>query len=640
VSFPGSSRTLLACALTALLAACDSTPPTTPTPEPPAGCSFAVSDAPPTPMDAGGGEFTVAVTAAAGCLWAAASSASFIAPMGAASGSGAGLVRFGIHANDGAPRQGSVQVASKTLIVQQAGAGASGPCELGVTPTAATVAAGGADVTIDVSVVSGTSCTWSAASNDPFIAVKSAGPGAGPGSAVLTVSANGGATRVGTVTIGTRTVTILQESTAAPSCTFSVSPTETAAASAGGTVVVTVAKTQGTACPWIAEARSGFLSIAGNSSGVDSGSITVAVEANGGVARSGTVIVAGQPVTVSQAAPPLSCEFSISPSQTPAFSSGGQTFVHVQNTQGDVCPWTAVANDSFLVITSGSSGVNTGIVAIQIQANTGALRAGTVTIAGQTFTVTQNGPTTPCLYQISPTTIEAGAAQMSEMVYITKLQGDTCNWSAQSSSSFVTLDPASGQIPLLGYSNMMVFVWENTGPARSATVTVGNATLTVTQAAALSSTSAALLSFDSDPGDFVGGGQSQNFTFTSSQFEVTLNGSQSVLTFNRPLLVSPPVSLRLEAPAGLQLTPGYYPNSHRFASGGLPGLNFGYDHRGCNDSTGRFLIAEAVYGPGGTVQRFHARFEQYCSGQSAGLRGTIWIDAAGSMTPPTLPPFP
>ena len=71
---------------------------------------------------------------------------------------------------------------------------------------------------------------------------------------------------------------------------------------------------------------------------------------------------------------------------------------------------------------------------------------------------------------------------------------------------------------------------------------------------------------------------------------------------------------------------------------GAPGLDFSGSGRGCNQLTGRFLVATAVFS-GTQVQRFHARFEQHCEGWSVALRGQIWIDASGAM-PPSLPGFP
>ena len=61
-------------------------------------------------------------------------------------------------------------------------------------------------------------------------------------------------------------------------------------------------------------------------------------------------------------------------------------------TAGTGCAWTAVSNATFITITSGSSGSGNGSVGYSVAANTGSTsRNGTMTIAGQTFTVTQAG---------------------------------------------------------------------------------------------------------------------------------------------------------------------------------------------------------------------------------------------------------
>ena len=54
------------------------------------------------------------------------------------------------------------------------------------------------------------------------------------------------------------------------------------------------------------------------------------------------------------------------------------------------CAWTAVSNTDWITVTSGTSGSGNGGVSYSVAANTGtASRTGTLTIAGQTFTVTQ-----------------------------------------------------------------------------------------------------------------------------------------------------------------------------------------------------------------------------------------------------------
>jgi hypothetical protein len=53
------------------------------------------------------------------------------------------------------------------------------------------------------------------------------------------------------------------------------------------------------------------------------------------------------------------------------------------------CGWTATSNVTWISITSGSSGVGDGTVNYSVAANGGVRRSGTITIAGQVFTVKQ-----------------------------------------------------------------------------------------------------------------------------------------------------------------------------------------------------------------------------------------------------------
>ncbi len=84
------------------------------------------------------------------------------------------------------------------------------------------------------------------------------------------------------------------------------------------------------------------------------------------------------------------CTFSINPTSASFAASGGTGSVSV--TAGAGCAWTATSNSSFVTITSGSSGSGNGTVGYSVASNTGSSsRNGTMTIAGQTFTVTQAG---------------------------------------------------------------------------------------------------------------------------------------------------------------------------------------------------------------------------------------------------------
>ncbi|MBI5374605.1 MAG: hypothetical protein HZA77_04160 [Candidatus Schekmanbacteria bacterium] len=84
------------------------------------------------------------------------------------------------------------------------------------------------------------------------------------------------------------------------------------------------------------------------------------------------------------------CTYSIDPASISlsALSSSG----NVKVTAGNGCAWTAISNDSWITITSGSSGTGNGTVKYTVDTNSSNNgRSGTMTIAGYTFTITQAG---------------------------------------------------------------------------------------------------------------------------------------------------------------------------------------------------------------------------------------------------------
>ncbi len=85
------------------------------------------------------------------------------------------------------------------------------------------------------------------------------------------------------------------------------------------------------------------------------------------------------------------CSYTLSSTCKSFNSEGGTDSVSVTATASD-CDWTAASNDSWITIDSGSSGIGNGTVSYSVSSNTGTnSRTGTITIAGETFTVTQEG---------------------------------------------------------------------------------------------------------------------------------------------------------------------------------------------------------------------------------------------------------
>ncbi len=94
-----------------------------------------------------------------------------------------------------------------------------------------------------------------------------------------------------------------------------------------------------------------------------------------------------------------SCNFSIS-SITQSFNSFGGTD-HVNVMTQNQCVWTAFSNAGWITMTSGSNGQGAGTVSYLVSSNSDTVfRTGTLTIAGKTFTVTQEGieESQVCLY--------------------------------------------------------------------------------------------------------------------------------------------------------------------------------------------------------------------------------------------------
>jgi hypothetical protein len=165
------------------------------------------------------------------------------------------------------------------------------------------------------------------------------------------------------------------------------------------------------------------------------------------------------------------CIFSLSPTSPQVVSSsGGNTSVTV--TAGVGCSWTATSNAAWITVTGGATGTGNGTVSISVAANTGSAREGTLTIAGQTYTISQSG--VPCTYTLSPTSNEVGASSGTGTFSVTAPGG--CQWSAVSNTGFITTSSSGSGNGTVSYS-----FTANSGVARSGTITVGGQTFTLNQ---------------------------------------------------------------------------------------------------------------------------------------------------------------
>jgi hypothetical protein len=175
----------------------------------------------------------------------------------------------------------------------------------------------------------------------------------------------------------------------AESCAFRLSATNVTLAAKGGSKHVSV-KVKSTDCPWTAVSNDPFITITSGTSGTGGGRVNYTVPGNTNTtALTGTMTIAGQTVTVNQAAG--GCAYSFSPKVRKIKAGGGPATVKVKPNFND-CVWTAVSNDPFITITDGVSGLGDGTVSYTVAANTNATTVtGTITIGGETFTVIQSG---------------------------------------------------------------------------------------------------------------------------------------------------------------------------------------------------------------------------------------------------------
>jgi hypothetical protein len=260
----------------------------------------------------------------------------------------------------------------------------NGGCSFSILPTGLSYPPEGGMNGVTVLAQSG--CNWTAVSNNPeFITVTSGSGGSGLGNVIYSVAPNSTMLpRSGTMIIAGQTFTVDQN---AQSCTFSVTPPNQNFTLEGGPGIVTV--TAGAGCQWTAVSNNpDFITIISpaNGSGIGIGSVSYQVGISTGSARTGTMTIAGQTFTVTQE---TGCSFFID--QTNRSFSASAATGNISVTAGEGCDWTAVSNSpGFITITAGSQGTGNGTVVYSITANTTTSpRNGTITVAGQTFTVFQ-----------------------------------------------------------------------------------------------------------------------------------------------------------------------------------------------------------------------------------------------------------
>ncbi len=348
------------------------------------------------------------------------------------------------------------------------------PCSYTLSTDTASSPIGGDSGNINISA--GSTCTWTAAPDDPFITLTGPTSGTGNGTVSYSTSANNtGNPRTGTVTItGSTNSPKFTINQFAAGCSFSISPSTLSIGSAGGGATVNVISS-GSACNWTASSLG-----ATPASGTGSGPVSVTIPANANAgSQVVTATIAGQTFTVNQTG--VSCTYALNASTALFDPAGGSGSVNVTAPNG--CPYNTILGPSWIRVTSGASGTGTGSaqsLTYTVDANSTTLaRTGALTIGGQTYAVTEQA--LACSVSADTSTLGSPFASGggTGTIGITT-NGSNCSWNAASNVGFATVSPPTG------FGNGQVTVTASSNAAstssRNGSLTVSGQTISFSQA--------------------------------------------------------------------------------------------------------------------------------------------------------------
>jgi pro-kumamolisin-like protein/all-beta uncharacterized protein len=288
-----------------------------------------------------------------------------------------------------------------------------------------------------------------------------------PGTYNLSITATGGG-----LTESAPIAVVVQQN-----CTYTLNPTSANATAAGGSLSFTV--TTQTGCSWSPATTTSWITLS-SGSGSGSGKVSYSVAANNTLSvRNGSISVGGSSVAVSEAA--ASVAFSLNPTSASFAAAGGKGNIALSVSPSSAS-WTASSNASWISFTSAKSGTGSATLSYSVASNSsGAARTGSMTIAGQTFTVIQAGPAS-CSYQIALGPVTAVRQGFVGSVLVTTSPG--CQWTATSNASWLAITSgASGS----GSGTVDYSAASNTAStSRTGSLIVAGYTINLTESAASS----------------------------------------------------------------------------------------------------------------------------------------------------------
>ena len=238
------------------------------------------------PASGGGGSVGLSIGSAA--VWTATSDSGWLTFVGTNGGFGSATINYAVAANNSiSNRTGTLTIAGVPYTVAQAGRS--------VTVTGGPFGFGPDGGLGSFNIASENNAAWAVGNSNSWISLASGGSGTTPASCMFIVSpyASPLVQRTGFLQVGTNTIAVTQSG-----YTASVSPLVNIAAANGGSQSVTVSVPAGAI--WSTISQVPWITIIGGQSQSGSGNLTYIISGNPGGTRSGTIIVAGQVVTVTQ----------------------------------------------------------------------------------------------------------------------------------------------------------------------------------------------------------------------------------------------------------------------------------------------------------------------------------------------------
>jgi hypothetical protein len=190
-------------------------------------CSFSLGNNNPV-IGSSGGNGSITITASGGtCGWVASSNANFLGITSAASGTGSGTLSFSVGPNSSQNgRSGTISIAGQNVTISQGGL----VCGYDLQSSGATV--NGLGGTGLAGVITAPGCTYTAASNAPWINITSGATGSGSGDVGFTAAANpSAASRSGVLTVAGKTFTVTQ---GGMPCSYTLGTCSASLATGGG----------------------------------------------------------------------------------------------------------------------------------------------------------------------------------------------------------------------------------------------------------------------------------------------------------------------------------------------------------------------------------------------------------------------